>query len=135
MTFVSYYKGNRAYFYTELKYAYLMADSRAVSLKLMSHIQKVVDVQSKIIYFLLSIIFSFGITYLISEPGLDKAQLYVLFLLFLAIGLWVTEAIPPFAVGLMIFGFLIFSMNSYYSQIDPDNVKDHYIGYINSWSS
>lgn len=112
-----------------------MADSRGVSLKLMSHIQKVVDVQNKIIYFLLSIILSFGITYLISEPELDQAQIYVLFLLFLAIGLWVTEAIPPFAVGLMIFGFLIFSMNSYYSQIDPENVKDHYIGYINSWSS
>lgn len=112
-----------------------MGDSRGVSLKLMSHIQKVVDVQSRIIYFLLCVILSFGLTYLINEPELDKAQLYVLFLLFLAIGLWVTEAIPPFAVGLMVFGFLIFSMNSYYTEIDPDNVREHYIGYINSWSS
>jgi sodium-dependent dicarboxylate transporter 2/3/5 len=112
-----------------------MADSRAVSLKFMSHIQKVVDIQSRIIYFLLSLIFAFAVTYFINEPGLDQAQIYVLFLLFLAISLWVTEAIPPFAVGLMIFGFLIFSMNSYYSQIDPDNVKEHYIGYVNSWSS
>ncbi len=112
-----------------------MGDSRGVSLKLMSHIQKVVDVQSRIIYFLLCVILSFGLTYLMNEPELDKAQIYVLFLLFLAIGLWVTEAIPPFAVGLMVFGFLIFSMNSYYSEIDPDNVREHYIGYINSWSS
>ncbi len=112
-----------------------MADSRTASLKLMSHIQKVVDIQSKIIYFLLSIILSFGLTYMLYEPALDQAQLYVLFLLFLAIGLWVTEAIPPFAVGLLVFGFLIFAMNSYYSEIDPDNVKAHYVGYINSWSS
>jgi len=112
-----------------------MSDSRGVSLKLMSHIQKVVDVQSKVIYFLLCIILSFGLTYFINEPGLDKAQMYVLFLLFLAIGLWVTEAIPPFAVGLMVFGFLIFAMNSHYSQVDPENVRAHYIGYINSWSS
>jgi len=112
-----------------------MGDSRAVSLKLMSHIQRVVDVQSRVIYFLLCIIFSFSLTYAMYEPGLDQAQIYVLFLLFLAIGLWVTEAIPPFAVGLMVFGFLIFSMNSHYSQVDPDNVKEHYIGYINSWSS
>ncbi|MEZ2415083.1 DASS family sodium-coupled anion symporter [Muriicola sp. E247] len=112
-----------------------MSDSRGVSLKLMSHIQKVVDVQSRVIYFLLCIIFSFGLTYAMYEPGLDQAQIYVLFLLFLAIGLWVTEAIPPFAVGLMVFGFLIFAMNSHYSQVDPDNVRSHYIGYINSWSS
>ncbi|MEY8021463.1 DASS family sodium-coupled anion symporter [Muriicola sp. SD30] len=112
-----------------------MSDSRGVSLKLMSHIQKVVDVQSRVIYFLLCIIFSFGLTYAMYEPGLDQAQIYVLFLLFLAIGLWVTEAIPPFAVGLMVFGFLIFAMNSHYSEVDPDNVRSHYIGYINSWSS
>jgi sodium-dependent dicarboxylate transporter 2/3/5 len=112
-----------------------MSDSRGVSLKLMSHIQKVVDVQSKVIYFLLCIILSFILTYFMYEPGLDQAQVYVLFLLFLAIGLWVTEAIPPFAVGLMVFGFLIFAMNSHYSQVDPDNVREHYIGYINSWSS
>ncbi|WP_276390397.1 SLC13 family permease [Eudoraea chungangensis] len=112
-----------------------MADSRGVSLKLMSQIQKVVDIQSKIIYFLLSIILSFGLTYWLYEPEMNQAQIYVLFLLFLAIGLWMSEAIPPFAVGLLVFGFLIFSMNSYYSQIDPGNAQSYYVGYINSWSS
>lgn len=112
-----------------------MADSRGVSLKLMSQFQKVVDVQSKIIYFLLSVIVSFGLTYYLYEPVMDQAQIYVLFLLFLAVGLWITEAIPPFAVGLLVFGFLIFAMNSYYSEIDPANVRDYYIEYINSWSS
>lgn len=112
-----------------------MADSRTASLKLLPQIQKVVDVQSKIIYFLLSIILAFGLTYALFEPSMDKAQIYVLFLLFLAVGLWITEAIPPFAVGLLVFGFLIFAMNSYYSEVDPENVQTHYIGYINSWSS
>ena len=59
-----------------------MADSRTASKRLMSSIQKVVDVQQKIIYFLLSIIFAFGLTYLLSNTELDKAQIYVLFLLF-----------------------------------------------------
>jgi len=72
---------------------------------------------------------------MLDEPNLDQAQIYVLFMLFFAIGLWVTEAIPPFAVGLLVFGFLIFAMNSYYSQVDPTNVEVHYRGYINSWSS
>ena len=48
-----------------------MSDSRGVSLKLMSHIQKVVDVQSRVIYFLLCIILSFILTYAMYEPGLD----------------------------------------------------------------
>lgn len=97
--------------------------------------QKVVDIQSKIIYFLLTIIFAFGLTYALYEPVMNQAQVYVLFLLFLAVGLWVTEAIPPFAVGLLVFGFLIFAMNSYYSEIDPENVQSYYSEYVNSWSS
>ncbi len=112
-----------------------MADSRTASIKILSHIQKVVDIQSRVIYFLSSLIVAFLLTYALNEPALDQAQVYVLFLLFLAIGLWVTEAIPPFAVGLLVFGFLIFAMNSYYSQVDPTNVEAHYRGYINSWSS
>ena len=86
-----------------------MADSRHFSQQILSQIQKMVDIQRKIIYFLLSLIIAFGLTYLLHEPELNKAQIYVLFLLFLAIGLWVTEAIPPFATGLLVFGFLIFN--------------------------
>jgi len=97
--------------------------------------QKVVDIQSKIIYFLITVILAFALTYSLYEPQMNEAQLYVLFLLFLAVGLWVTEAIPPFAVGLLVFGFLIFAMNSYYSEIDPENVQSYYSEYVNSWSS
>jgi sodium-dependent dicarboxylate transporter 2/3/5 len=112
-----------------------MADSRTASQKLIPNMQKVVDIQEKIILFLFSLVLAFGLTYALFEPAMNQAQVYVLFLLFLAIGLWVTEAIPPFAVGLLVFGFLIFAMNSYYSKIDPENVQSHYVGYINSWSS
>jgi sodium-dependent dicarboxylate transporter 2/3/5 len=112
-----------------------MADSRTASKRLMSSIQKVVDVQQKIIYFLLSIIFAFGITYLLSNPELDKAQIYVLFLLFLSIGLWISEAIPPFAVGLLIFGFLVFALGGYYSEIDPENSAKYVKKYVQTWSN
>lgn len=112
-----------------------MADSRTASIKILSDMQRVVDIQGKIIYFLLSIILSFGLTYWLYEPTMNLAQAYVMFVLFLAIGLWITEAIPPFAVGLLVFGFLIFAMNSYYSEVDPTNVQSHYAEYVNSWSS
>lgn len=112
-----------------------MADSRTASLKILPEIQKVVDIQSKIIYFLLSIIIAGGLTYLLYEPAMDRAQLTVLFVLILAVGLWISEAIPPFAVGLLVFGFLTFSMTTYYYEVDPENVQAHYVEYVNSWSS
>lgn len=112
-----------------------MADSRTASIKILSEIQKVVDVQSKIIYFLLSIIAAGALTYFLYEPAMNEAQLTVLFVLILAIGLWVSEAIPPFAVGLMVFGGLIYSMSNYYYKVDPENVQEHLVQYVNSWSS
>jgi sodium-dependent dicarboxylate transporter 2/3/5 len=101
----------------------------------MSKFQKVVDIQQKVIFFLLSIIFAFGITYFLTNPELDKSQVYVMFLLFLSIGLWVTEAIPPFAVGLLIFGFLVFALGGYYHEIDPENSAKYVQKYVQTWSN
>lgn len=112
-----------------------MADSRTASKRYMYKMQRVVDIQQKIIYFLLSIIFAFGLTYLLYNSDLDKAQVYVLFLLFLSIGLWITEAVPPFTVGLLIFGFLVFALGGYYHEIDPDNANKYVQKYVETWSN
>lgn len=112
-----------------------MADSRTASKRHMYKIQRVVDIQQKIIYFLLSIIFAFGLTYFLVDATLDKAQIYVLFLLFLSIGLWVSEAVPPFTVGLLIFGFLVFGLGNVYSEIDPENATKMVQKYIQTWSN
>ena len=85
-----------------------MADSRRAAERKMDRIQQLVYMQTKAIYFLLSIIVAFLLTYLLSDDTYTQVQTYVLFTLLLAIGLWVTEAIPPFAVGIFIVGFLIF---------------------------
>jgi sodium-dependent dicarboxylate transporter 2/3/5 len=50
-----------------------------------------------ILSFLGSAVVALALTFLIKEPQFTDSQLYVLFLMFFAIGLWVTEAIPPFA--------------------------------------
>ena len=112
-----------------------MADSRTASKRYMFKIQRVVDIQQKIIYFLLSIIFAFGFTYLLVNPDLDKAQIYVLFLLFLSIGLWITEAVPPFTVGLLIFGFLVFALGGYYNEIEHPNATKIVQKYVQTWSN
>lgn len=112
-----------------------MADSRTASMRYLKKYQHVVDIQQKIINFLLSIILAGGLTYWLNTPDLDTAQLYVLFLLFLSIGLWVTEAVPPFAVGLLIFGFLIFALGGYYAEIDPDNAGKYVNKYVQTFSN
>lgn len=112
-----------------------MADSRSASMRYLKKFQHLVDIQQRIIYFLLSIIFAFVLTYWINSPDLDQAQTYVLFLLFLSIGLWVTEAVPPFAVGLLIFGFLVFALGGYYAEIDPENASKYVAKYVQTWSN
>lgn len=101
----------------------------------MLRVQRIVDIQKRIIYFLLSIIMAFGITYAIITPELTQDQIYVLFLLFLSIGLWVTEAVPPFTVGLFIFGFLIFSLGGYYSRTGEAEGTKYVQKYIQTWSN
>ena len=104
-------------------------------MRYIKNFQHVVDIQQKVIYFLLSVIVAFALTYWINSPDLDQAQVYVLFLLFLSVGLWVTEAVPPFAVGLLIFGFLVFALGGYYAEIDPDNASKYVAKYVQTWSN
>ncbi|MFD1314755.1 SLC13 family permease [Namhaeicola litoreus] len=112
-----------------------MADSRSASERYMQKFQHVVDIQQRVIYFLISVIFAFGLTYALDSPELDQAQIYVLFLLFLSIGLWITEAVPPFTVGLLIFGFLVFALGKYYNEIDPENANKYVQKYVQTWSN
>lgn len=60
--------------------------------------------------FCASILFALVMTFLLSDASFTKVQNYVLFLLFFAICLWVTEAIPPFSVSVLIVGFLVLVM-------------------------
>lgn len=60
--------------------------------------------------FILCVGISVLLTYFIGADDFTRTQFLVLFLLFFSIGLWVTEAIPPFAVGILIVGFLVFTM-------------------------
>jgi sodium-dependent dicarboxylate transporter 2/3/5 len=63
--------------------------------------------------------------------GLEPDQRAVAFIFMLAVGLWVTEAIPAFAVGLLIMGYLVYVLGSPWlggSVQDPS-------AYLNTWSS
>ena len=111
-----------------------MADSRRTSLRLMRKMQRTVDNQRNIIYFLLSILLALLAVYLLKDPSFSTPQYYVLFLLFFSIGLWVSEAIPPFAVGLLIVGFLMFTLTN--PAVNDPSSKNfiEYEQFINTWS-
>ncbi|WP_291119700.1 SLC13 family permease [Flavobacterium sp. UBA6135] len=103
-----------------------MSDSRNYSIKQLSKIQLKVARQSRTILFLLSALVAIILTFTLRDGDFTKTQDYVLFLLFFAIGLWITEAIPPFAVGILIVGFLVFTMGQE-STMDAKR-------YVQTWS-
>jgi len=85
----------------------------------------------KIFFFLLSLLLAFGISWLVHEPTYTQAQTYVLFLLIFSVGLWLTEAVPPFAVGLLIIAFLVYSLGYEKFTTNPVDVNI----YTNTFSS
>jgi sodium-dependent dicarboxylate transporter 2/3/5 len=62
---------------------------------------------------------------------LPPEQRAVLLLLMLAIGLWATEAVPAFAVGLLIMGYLVFALGTPLLLDEPWDVQP----YLDTWSS
>lgn len=103
-----------------------MADSRYYSLKQFAGNSLRNARESKTILFLSSIGVSILLVYLLGDDDFSRTQNLVLFLLFFSIGLWVTEAIPPFAVGILIVGFLVFTMG----REETMDVKQ----YVQTWS-
>ena len=82
-------------------------------------------------YFLGSFIVALVLTWLLKEPSFGASQLYVLFLLFFSIGLWLTEAIPAFAVALFIMAYLVFTLGNSYFNSSPEVINR----YVNTFSS
>jgi sodium-dependent dicarboxylate transporter 2/3/5 len=105
-------------------------DSRRYSKKIIGKInQKISEKfrwQSHSLQFVLSFLIALGLTYLLKDQSFTEGQTSVLFILLFAIGLWVTEAIPPFAVGILIIGYLVFTM----SNLETENVTQ----YLQTWS-
>lgn len=70
-------------------------------------------------------------TYLLDDGAFTPKQRWILLLLFLSIGLWLTEAIPPFAVGLLIIVYLVYTQGTPYFADDPVDTSP----YTNTWAS
>src|ERR1700750_1026221 len=77
------------------------------------------------------LVVSLGLTLLLIKPVFTDSQVYVLFLLFFSIGLWVTEAIPAFAVSLFILAYLVYTFGNPYLNSAPEKIDK----YVNTFSS
>ncbi len=77
----------------------------------------------KLLYFFLSLLAAIGFTWLAHEPSFTQSQTYVLFILIFSIGLWLSEAVPPFSVGLLIIAFLVYSLGYERFNAAPENVR------------
>lgn len=84
-----------------------------------------------LIFFILSFALALLLTRLLRDPGFTDSQDYVLFLLFFSIGLWLTEAIPPFAVALFIMAYLVFTLGNPRLNDRPENISK----YVNTFSN
>lgn len=103
-----------------------MSDSIYTSLKKFTKHPIAEARKSKVLLFLFSLIFGGVMMNLLSDPAFNQTQNYVLFLIFFAISLWVTEATPPFSVGILIIGFLVLIMG----RSDAENAMQ----YLQTWS-
>ena len=84
-----------------------------------------------IIYFLLSFIGALLLTLLLKESSFTTTQVYVLFLLFFSMGLWFTEAVPPFAVSILIIAYLVFMLGNKNLNPAAENIDK----YVTTFSS
>ncbi len=100
------------------------ADSRRAALK---YLGKVIHPQTKFGWFTLVSILAGLVTYLMTPTEFSLEQTLVFFLLIYSIGLWLSEAIPPFAVGIFIIAYLVFVFGTdHFFTADYD--VNHYVG-------
>jgi sodium-dependent dicarboxylate transporter 2/3/5 len=85
-----------------------------------------------VFFFIISLVAAFLLTRLLRDPGFTDSQDYTLFLLFFSIGLWVSEAIPPFAVGLFIMAYLVLTLGNPRFNANPENVAKYVQTFSNS---
>ncbi|MDT8346230.1 MAG: DASS family sodium-coupled anion symporter, partial [Flavobacteriaceae bacterium] len=103
-----------------------MSDSRSYAIKFIKNIRAKVSWGTRGGFLLFSALLAYAVVYFFSGESFSELQKYVLFILVLAIGLWVTEAIPPFAVGILVVGYLVFVTG----KDNPENVHQ----YVQTWS-
>ena len=89
------------------KFAHMVRDYIATTWRTLSP-----ESRKKIKQAIAAFVISVVLALVVAGEGFSYAQYCTLFLLFFAIQLWITEAAPPFAVGVFIVGFLVYALGN-----------------------
>jgi sodium-dependent dicarboxylate transporter 2/3/5 len=84
-----------------------------------------------VVKFILSLLMAFLMTWFVKEPSFTEAQIRVLFLLVFSVALWLSEAVPPFSVGILIIAFLVYTQGYEKFTTTPEDITI----YTNTFSS
>ena len=76
-------------------------------------------------------ILAWVLSYLAKGEGISDQTANALFLLVMAAGLWISEAIPPFAVSILVIGFSIYFLDDSHWNIISEGWQD----YLGTWAS
>ena len=71
------------------------------------------------------------LVYFLAPDDLTPSARHALFILVLASSLWISEAIPPFAVSFLVIGLAVFFLES----PAPLDITEDWEQYVNTWSS
>lgn len=105
------------------------ADSRTAANR---YIKKVKwPVTRNLTLLVLTILGSIGLVYFLAPADLPISARHALFILVVASALWISEAIPPFAVSFLIIGLAVFFLES----AGPLDITEDWEKYVNTWSS
>ncbi len=106
-----------------------MADSRFANVRFF--LRKKWPLTHKLSLLIGVFLMAFLITGWARTEGLNAQTSHALFLLLFAGGLWITEAIPPFAVSILIIGFAIYFLDN----LRPAIISQEWEKYLSTWSS
>ncbi len=106
-----------------------MADSRYYALRIF--LKKKWPLGYNLTIFLGVLILAYVISYLGKSEGIADQTANALFLLVMAAGLWISEAIPPFAVSILVIGFSIYFLDDSHWHV----ISEDWQAYLGTWSS
>ncbi len=106
-----------------------MADSRFSTEKWYKG--EFVPILNKVTRFVIVVVVGVILWSILTSESYTEDQRWVLLILLISVGLWITEAIPPFAVGMLIIGYLVFTMGG----TMDEGTGGYAAQYVNTWSS
>ena len=109
-----------------------MLDTRHYVSKILNHRFKI-SVKSSVIKFIISFLVSYSIAFIPVYAGLNEQSTYMLFIIAFSASLWMSEAVPAFAVSFLIIALEIMFLG--FHDFDFGSGSKEWMYFLKPWSS